>query len=170
MPLNASLELSQLPACIHNSIDAKHRPFLLEHCHFKRKLIKYRILRNQSKRFDWLNAITRFNRRTGVHLSRFRCTLAPYKNRKKNCHLCSKYIQCVTNSIDCYKWLRPLRKGKLAIPPPFVSWFYSHLLPLYSGFIISSLLFTYLHFLFPGFVTSLPSSVLFVFCFEIGSY
>ena len=36
----ASQVLSQLPKCIHNSIDAqlKHRPFLLEHCHFKHKL------------------------------------------------------------------------------------------------------------------------------------
>ena len=41
----ASRMLSQLPKCIHNSIDAqlKYGPFLLEHCHFKRKLIKYRI-------------------------------------------------------------------------------------------------------------------------------
>ena len=29
--------LSQLPKCIHNSIDAQlnHGPFLLEHCHFQ---------------------------------------------------------------------------------------------------------------------------------------
>ena len=75
----ASRVLSQLHKCIHNSIDAqlKHRPFLLEHCHFKRKLIKYRILLNHSGRFDWLNAITRFDRRMGVRLSRFRCTLEP---------------------------------------------------------------------------------------------
>ena len=35
----ASRVLSQLPKCIHNSIDAqlKHGPFLLEHCRFKRK-------------------------------------------------------------------------------------------------------------------------------------
>ena len=66
--------LSQLPKCIHNSIDAqlKHGPFLLEHCHFKRKLIKYTILLNHSEHFDWLNSITRFDRRTGVHLSRFK--------------------------------------------------------------------------------------------------
>ena len=90
----ASRVLSQLPKCIHNSIDAqpKHGPFLLEHCHFKRKLIKYRILLNHSERFDWLNAITRFDRRTGVRLSRFRCTLAPYKKRAKNCQLCSNVI------------------------------------------------------------------------------
>ena len=81
--------LSQLPKCIHNSIDAelKHGPFLLEHCHFKRKLIKYRILLNRFERFDWLNAITRFGRRTGV---RFGCTLAPYKKCAKNCQLCAK--------------------------------------------------------------------------------
>ena len=88
----ASLVLFQLPKCIHNSIDAqlKHGPFLLEHCHFKRKLIKYIILLNHSERFDWLNAITRFDRRTGVRLSRFTCTLAPYKKRAKNCRqLCS---------------------------------------------------------------------------------
>ena len=56
--------LSQLPKCIVNSIDAqlKHGPFLLEHCHFKRKLINYRILLNHSEHFDWLNAITRFDR------------------------------------------------------------------------------------------------------------
>ena len=41
----ASQVVFQLPKCIHNSIDAqlKQGPFLLEHCHFKRKLIKYRI-------------------------------------------------------------------------------------------------------------------------------
>ena len=67
----ASRVLPQLPKCIHNSIDAqlKHGPFLLEHCHFKRKLIKYRILLNHSERFDWLNAITRFDRRTGGRTS-----------------------------------------------------------------------------------------------------
>ena len=55
----ASRVLSQLPKCIHNSIDAplKHGPFLLEHCHFKRKLIKYRFLLNHFERFDWLNAL-----------------------------------------------------------------------------------------------------------------
>ena len=75
----ASRVLSQLPKCIQNSIDAqlKHEPFLLEHCHFRRKLLKYGILLNHFKNFDWLNAITRFDRRTGVRLSRFRCTLAP---------------------------------------------------------------------------------------------
>ena len=84
----ASQVFSQLPKCIHNSIDAqlKHGPFLLEHCH---KLIKYRILLNHSERFDWLNAITRFDRRTGVRLSRFRCTFASYEKRAKNCQLCS---------------------------------------------------------------------------------
>ena len=89
----ASRVLSQLPKCIHNSIDArlKHGPFLLEHCHFfqKRRLIKYRTLLNHSERFDWLNTITRFDRRTGVRISRFRCTLAPYKKSTKNCQLCS---------------------------------------------------------------------------------
>ena len=70
----ASRVLSQLPKCIHNSIDAqlKHGPFLLEHCHFKRKLIKYRILPNHSEHFDLLNLITRFDRRTGVRLLRFK--------------------------------------------------------------------------------------------------
>ena len=60
----ASRVLSQLPKCIHNSIDAQlnHGPLLLEHCHLKRKLMKYRILQNHSERFDWLNAITRFDR------------------------------------------------------------------------------------------------------------
>ena len=89
----ASRVLSQLPKCIHNSIDAqlKHGSFLLEHCHLKRKLIKYGILLNHSERFDWLNEITRFDRRTGVRLLRFRCTLAPYKKRAKNSQLCSKY-------------------------------------------------------------------------------
>ena len=88
----ASRVLSQLPKCIHNSIDAqlKHGPFLLEHCHFKRKLIKYRILLNHSEHFDWLNAITQFDRCMGVHLSRFRCMLTPYKKCTKNCQLCSK--------------------------------------------------------------------------------
>ena len=62
----ASRVLSQLPKCIHNSIDAqiKYGPFLLEHCHFKRKLIKYRILLNHFERFDLLNAITRFDARS----------------------------------------------------------------------------------------------------------
>ena len=90
----ASRMLSQLPKCIHNSIDAqlKHGPFLLEHCHFKRKLIKYRILLNYSERFNWLNAITQFDRRTGVRLPRFRCTLAPYEKRAKNCQQCFKHV------------------------------------------------------------------------------
>ena len=81
----ASQVLSQLPKCIHNSIDAqlRHGPFLLEHCHFKRKLIKHRILLKHSKRFDWLNAITPFDRQTGVRLSRFRYTLAPYKKTRE---------------------------------------------------------------------------------------
>ena len=48
-----------------------------------RKLIKYRILLNHSERFDWLNAITRFDKHTGVHLSRFRCTLGLCKKRAK---------------------------------------------------------------------------------------
>ena len=63
----ASQVLAQLPKCIHNSIDAqlKHGPFLLENCHSKRKVIKYRILLNHSERFDWLNAITRFGRTHG---------------------------------------------------------------------------------------------------------
>ena len=88
----ASRVLSQLPKCIRNSIDPqlKHGPFLLEHRHFKRKLIKYGILLNHSERFDWLNAITRFDRRTGVRLLRFRCTLAPNKKRTKNSQLCCK--------------------------------------------------------------------------------
>ena len=92
----ASRVLSQLPKCIHNSIDAqlKHGSFLLEHCHFKHKLTKYRILLNHVERFDWLNAITRFDRRTPVRLSRSRCTLAPYKKRAKNCQICSNnYVQ-----------------------------------------------------------------------------
>ena len=90
----ASRVLSQLPKCIHNSIDAqiKYGPFLLEHCHFKRKLIKYRILLNHFERFDLLNAITRFDRRTAVRLSRFRCTLALYEKRAKNCQLCSNKV------------------------------------------------------------------------------
>ena len=85
----ASQVLSQLPKCIHNSIDAqlKHRPFLLEHCHFKRKQIKYRILLNHYECSVWLNAITKFDRCTGMHLSRFRWTLAPYKKQVKNCQL-----------------------------------------------------------------------------------
>ena len=70
----ASRVLSQLPKCIHNSTDAelKHGPFLLEHCHFKGKLIKHRILLNHAERFRWLNAITQFDRRTVLRLSRFR--------------------------------------------------------------------------------------------------
>ena len=60
----ASRVLSQLPKCIHNSLDEqlKHGPFILDNCLFKRKLIKYRILLNHSERFDWLNSITRFVR------------------------------------------------------------------------------------------------------------
>ena len=63
--------LSQLPKCIHNSIDAqlKHGPFLLEHCCFKCKRINYRILLNHSGHFDWLNAITRFDRRMHARAS-----------------------------------------------------------------------------------------------------
>ena len=81
----ASRVLSQLPKCIHDSIDAelKNRPFLLEHGHFKHQLLKYRILLNHSEHFDWLNAIMQFDRCTGVHLSRFRCTLTPCKVCKK---------------------------------------------------------------------------------------
>ena len=46
----ASRVFSQISKCIHNSIDAqlKHGPFRLEHCHFKRKLIK---VQNSSKLF-----------------------------------------------------------------------------------------------------------------------
>ena len=81
----ASRVLSQLSKYIHNSIDAqlKHEPFILEHCHSKCKLIKYRILLNHSECFDWLNAITRFDRRTGMRLSRSRCTLAPYRKARE---------------------------------------------------------------------------------------
>ena len=81
----ASRVLSQLPKCIHNSIDAqlKHGPFLSEHCHFKRKLIKYRILLNHSERFDWLNAVMRFDRSTGVRLSRFRARSRHTKSARK---------------------------------------------------------------------------------------
>ena len=88
----ASRVLSQLPKCIHNSIDAqlKHGAFLLEHCYFKCKLIKYGILLNHFECFDWLSAITRFDRRMGVHLLRFRCMFAQYKKGAKNCQLCSK--------------------------------------------------------------------------------
>ena len=88
----ASRVLSQLPKYIHNLIDAqlKHGQFLLEHCHFERKLTKYRIVLNHFECLDWLNEITRSERRTGVRLSRFRCTLAPYKKRAKNYQLCSK--------------------------------------------------------------------------------
>ena len=95
----ASRVLSQLPKYIHNSVDAQlmYGPFLLELCHFKRKLINYRILLNHSDRFDWLNATTRFDRRTGVRLSKFRRTLAPYKKRAKNCQLCSNII-CITST------------------------------------------------------------------------
>ena len=101
---NASLAfrvLSQLPKCIHNSIGAQlnHGPFLLELCPLlvysvfvrknTRKLIKYKVLHNLSERLYWLNVITRFNRRTGVRLSRLSCTLIPYKKRAKNWQLCS---------------------------------------------------------------------------------
>ena len=101
----ASRVLSKLPKCIHNLIDAqlKHRPFLLEHCHFKRKLIKYRILLNHFERFDWLNAITRFDRRTDVRLSRFRCRLTPYKKRAKSCQLCSNIFYLANDSKLIFK-------------------------------------------------------------------
>ena len=108
----ASRVLSQLPKCIHNSIDAqlKHGPFLLEHCHFKRKLIKYRILLNHSERFDWLNAIMWFDRCMGVHLSRFRCMLSPYKKRTKNCQLCSICFHNLLPGMQqkCSPWLPPI--------------------------------------------------------------
>ena len=102
--LSASLVsrvLSQFPKCIYNSIDAqlKHGPFLLEHCHFKYKLIKYRILLNHSECFDWLNAITRFDRHTGMHLSRFRCTLMSYKKCTKYCQICSNTVLIERNNI-----------------------------------------------------------------------
>ena len=92
--------LSQFPKCIHNLIDAqlKRGPFLLEHCHFKCKLIKYRILLNHSACFDWLNAITRFDRRMGMHQLRFRYTLTPYKKHMKNYQLCFKYT-CMIDSL-----------------------------------------------------------------------
>ena len=66
----ASRVLSQLPKCIHNLIDAqlKYGPFLLEHCYFKCKLIKYRILLNHSECFDWLNAITRFDFHASIEI------------------------------------------------------------------------------------------------------
>ena len=79
----ASRVLSQLPKCIHNLIDVqlKYGPFLLEHCYFKCKLIKYRILLNHSECFDWL---MQSHDLISMHLSRFRCTLAPYKKRARN--------------------------------------------------------------------------------------
>ena len=79
----ASRVLSKLPKCIHDSIDAQpnHGPFRSEHyhCHFvqyvffknTRELIKYKIFLNSSECFYWLNTSTRFNRRTGVGLSKF---------------------------------------------------------------------------------------------------
>ena len=95
----ASPVLSQLPKCIHNSIDTqlKHGPFLrtlpqpLYSVFIENtlKLIKCRIFLNRSERFHWLNARARFNRRTGVRLLRFRCTLAPCKKGAKICQLCS---------------------------------------------------------------------------------
>ena len=109
----ASRVLSQLPKCIHNSIDAqlhvKHGPFLLEHCLFlkNRKLIKYRILLNHCEYFDWLNTITRFDRRTGMCLSRFGCTLVPYKKSTKNCQLCSKRFYSVATPIRVYTVTKP---------------------------------------------------------------
>ena len=101
----ASRVLSKLPKCIHNLIDAqlKHRPFLLEHCHFKRKLIEYISLLNHFERFDWLNAITRFDRRTDVRLSRFRCRLTPYKKRAKSCQLCSNIFYLANDSKLIFK-------------------------------------------------------------------
>ena len=58
------------------------------------KLTKYTFLLNGSERFNWLNACasTGFNRPSGVCLSRFRCTLAPYKKREKNCLICSNWV------------------------------------------------------------------------------
>ena len=95
----------------------KHGPFLLGHCHFKLKLIKHRILLNHAERFDWLNAVTRFHIRTGVRLSRFRCTLAPYKKRAKNFQICfnieyklyfiKALLHCATFSATCFAM--PLR-------------------------------------------------------------
>ena len=84
----ASRVLSQLPKCIHNSIEAqlKHEPFLLEYCHsnfIQFLLEKIQVLADKVRS-------CRFNRRIGVRLSRFRCTLAPHKKRAKNCQLCSK--------------------------------------------------------------------------------
>ena len=121
----ASRLLSQLPKCIHNLIDAqiKHGPFLLEHCHFKRKLIKYGILLSHFGRFDWLNAITRFERCTGVRLSRFRCTLAPYKKRAKNCQLCSKTRRLVLKKTVflrgrvCWIWVWSTKVDMVCLSP-----------------------------------------------------
>ena len=58
------------------------------------KLTKYTFLLNGSERFNWLNACasTGFNRPSGVCLSRFRCTVAPYKKRENNCLICSNWV------------------------------------------------------------------------------
>ena len=52
---------------------------------------------NPFGRFHWLNARTRYNRRTGVRLLKCRCTLASYKKRAKNCQLCSNLYQTKPN-------------------------------------------------------------------------
>ena len=76
--------------------------------HFKRKLIKCRILLNHSERFDWLNAITRFDRRTGVRLSRFRCTFTPYKKRAKTA---SYVLKVIRFEISTYRKFSIKRRG-----------------------------------------------------------
>ena len=102
------LVLSQLPKYIQKSTTAqlKHGPFLLQHCqcHLTQylqennthKLIEQRIISNRSERFYLLNISTRFNRRLGVRLWRFRCRLAVYKKRTKYWQLCPNCYSCIT--------------------------------------------------------------------------
>ena len=127
------LVLSQLPKYIQKSTTAqlKHGPFLLQHCqcHFTQylqennthKLIEQRIILNRSERFYLLNISTRFNRRLGVRLWRFRCRLAVYKKRTKYWQLCP--------NCRSWKFLRAagpnnegqtpnLSKGVWGMPPP----------------------------------------------------
>ena len=98
----ASRVLSQLPKCIHNSIDAKlkHGPFFLEHCHFKRKQIKNGILLSHCERFDWLNAVTQFDRRTCVCLSSYVLI-----NVILCLHLCICLCLCESLCLCLYLWL-----------------------------------------------------------------
>ena len=112
----ASRVLSHLSKCVHNSIGAqlRYEHFLLEHSHGyftqylqkknSRKLTRYIFLLNHSERSHWLNVSSRFSRHTGARLSRFRCTLSPYKKRAKNCQRFGDHISNCCYFMSFFHW------------------------------------------------------------------